>query len=107
VSVIFVDATGEASQPPQGAQARPLNDLLSSGFSDGDALVVYAPPPGWDGEARLIELIQTSGVRAVLVRAEGSDGFTPDPLAAACTGLIAGFGKAGIAEAVTFLSPKR
>lgn len=103
MSVVFVDATGSGIAEPKGAVARSPGDVMEGGLQDGESLVVYAPQPGWEMEGRLVELIEQSGARAIVVRAERADGFTPDPLAAACVGLIAGFGEAGIAEAVAFL----
>jgi len=106
VRLVFVDATRGGVPVPKGAKAVTLADLLANGLADGDALLVYAPAPGWDGEAALVGLLASSDARAIVVRAERADGFTPDPLAAASTGLIAGFGQAGLAEAVAFLKKR-
>jgi hypothetical protein len=103
VKVVFLDATGTGTATPAGAEARSLEEIVGRGLGDGEALVVYAPAPGWQGEDPLVEALGRSGAAAIVVRAERADGFTEDPLAAACRGLIAGFGAAGLAEAVAIL----
>jgi hypothetical protein len=106
VNVVFVDATGGGVVTPAGATARSVADIVASGVAAEEALVIYAPAPGWQGEEELLAMLQRSMATAVVVRAERGDGFTEDRLAAACSGLIAGFGEAGIAEAVAALASR-
>jgi len=47
--------------------------------------------------------IKTSGRSCIEVRSERWDGETESPLSAACRGVIAGFGIAGVAAAVALL----
>ena len=106
MKVVFIDATGSGVTAPAGTTARSIAEVVASGLGPEEALVIYAPPPGWEGEGELLAMLQRSMATAVVVRAERADGFTEDRLAAACSGLVAGFGQAGIAEAVAALSKR-
>lgn len=45
--------------------------------------------------AQIIEAVRACGAPVVEVRSEQWDGFTPSPLAAACKGVVSGFGIEG------------
>ena len=100
----FLDCTATAATAaaaPAGSEVVELETVLA-GSAPGP-LIVYAPPPGWSGEVAVAEALGRIE-RVILVRAERWDGQTTDPLAAVVSGLISGFGEAGIAAAFAELS---
>ncbi len=101
MTVSILNCAGGELSLPGGATSVELATVLA-GNTDGP-LVVYAPAPGWEGEHALAEAL-VNLQQVLVVRAEPWDGFTPDPLAAAAEGVIAGFGAAGVAAAVAELS---
>jgi hypothetical protein len=96
----FLDCTSGGAVVPGGAEVVDIQAVLA-GNAVGP-LVVYAPAPGWSGESALAAALGRVE-RVILVRAERWDGHTPDPLAAAATGVISGFGEVGIAAAIAEL----
>jgi 3-dehydroquinate dehydratase len=55
------------------------------------------------GQRRVADFVRERHIVCVEVRLQKWDGFSPSPLSAACRGVIAGFGEAGLAAAVRFL----
>ena len=52
-----------------------------------------------DPEGSVASAVRTSGRSCIEVRSQRWDGETPSPLAAACRGVVAGFGVAGVIAA--------
>lgn len=65
--------------------------LYHDGFSSSDQVTIAAA-------------VRESGATCIEVRASRWDGFEPSPLSSACTGVIAGFGAAALAQAVAAIS---
>ena len=76
-------------------------DLVSKLLAhDGGPVVIDSTGIDDEGQRAVATALREHGLICIEVRRERWDGFSPSPLSAACRGVIAGFGDAGIAAAV-------
>lgn len=55
--------------------------------------------------ARVADAVRAHGAPVVAVSSQPWDGETPDPIAAACRGIVAGFGYAAVARLLPLIAP--
>lgn len=70
----------------------------------GAKAVIYHEGFGATDQATIAATIREAGATCIEVRAARWDGFESSPLSAACQGVLAGFGTAAIAQAVSALA---
>ena len=106
VTVYF--AGNAAHNAPMGAfivSYGSAGDLVSKLLAhDGGPVVIDSRGIDDEGQRAVAATLREHGLLCIEVRRERWDGFSPSPLSAACRGVIAGFGDAGIAAAVRLLA---
>lgn len=105
VSVLVIVPAGVAPPPlPEGVEVRTCatSGEVAAALRQAGGDVVLCVDGLPDAEV-IAGAVRTVGATVILVEQEAWDGETHSPVSAACAGVIAGFGIAGVSAAVALL----
>jgi 3-dehydroquinate dehydratase len=94
-----VPAEGAAIAPYRSAE-----EVIAALRGDFTGAVLLSDALADDELAAVANAVRTSGRPVIEVRSASWDGVTHSPLSAACRGIVAGFGLAGVREALRALA---